>query len=71
MYKAIPNNLLSLFVAMACAVPLAAVIAKSGPNAAIALLSITVTALLLQVAFLRRDLSTLKSQLTGEDEQGS
>jgi len=36
-----------------------------GPNAIIALLSATVTVLLVQVAILRRDLSVLKDQMGG------
>jgi hypothetical protein len=64
MYKASPKNLLSLLVAVVCAIAMAIVLAKSGPSAVIALLSTTVTVLLLQVAFLRRDLSTLKDQVT-------
>lgn len=63
-----PKNVLSLLVAVACAVPLAAVVAKEGPNAAIALLSTTVTVLFLQVAFLRRDLSSLKDQVSDDDK---
>jgi hypothetical protein len=55
-------------VAVVCAVPLAALLAKSGPNAVIALLTTIVTVLLLQVAFLRRDLSTLKEKITGEQK---
>jgi uncharacterized oligopeptide transporter (OPT) family protein len=66
MNKITPKNLLSLLVAAACAVPLAAVVAKSGPNAGIVLLSTIVTVLLLQVSFLRRDLSTLKDQTEGD-----
>jgi len=65
MHKISPKNLLSLVVAAACAVPLSAVVAKTGPNAGIVLLSTIVTVLLLQVAFLRRDLSTLKDQTEG------
>ena len=64
----IPKNLLSLLIAVACALPLGAVVAKEGPNAAIALLSTTVTVLFLQVAFLRRDLSSLKNQLSDQDD---
>ena len=63
MQKATPKNLLSLLVAVVCAIALATVLAKSGPSAVIALLSTMVTVLLLQVAFLRRDLSILKDQV--------
>lgn len=63
MSKATPKNLLSLLVAVVCAIAMATVLAKSGPSAVIVLLSTTVTVLLLQVAFLRRDLSTLKEQV--------
>ena len=62
MHKISPKNLFSLLVAVACAVPLSTVVAKSSPNAGIVLLSTIVTVLLLQVAFLRRDLSILKDQ---------
>jgi hypothetical protein len=64
MHKMCPKNILSLIVATACAVPLSFVVAKTGPNAAVALLTTIVTVLLLQVAFLRRDLSNLKDQTT-------
>jgi hypothetical protein len=64
MYNASPRNLLSLIIAAVCAIAMATVLAKTGPSAVIALLSTTVTVLLLQVAFLRRDLSILKDQVS-------
>jgi len=52
-------------IAAACATPLAMLLPHIGPNAIIALLSATVTVLLVQVAILRRDLSVLKDQMGG------
>jgi hypothetical protein len=69
MPKTSTKNLLSLLVATTCAIALSAVLAKSGPSAAVAVLSTVMTALSLQMAFLRRDLSVLKEQTMGDKKQ--
>jgi hypothetical protein len=63
MHKIYPQSLVSLLIAAACAIPLAGMLAKSSPNALVALLSVIATLLLIQVAALRRDVSVLKDQL--------
>jgi hypothetical protein len=63
MHKTSPQSLASLLLAAACAIPLAEILSKSGPNAIVALLSAIATVLLIQVATLRRDLSLLKDQI--------
>jgi FtsH-binding integral membrane protein len=62
MPKTSTQTLLSLLVATTCAISLSVVLAKSGPSAAVAVLSTVITALSLQLAFMRRDLSALKEQ---------
>jgi hypothetical protein len=63
MHKTSTQTLLSLLMATTCAIALSAVLTKSGPSAAIAVLSTVITVLSLQLAFLRRDLSALKDQM--------
>jgi hypothetical protein len=50
---------------MVCAIALAFVLTKSGPNSVIAVLCAFVTVLCVQIAFLRRELSELKNSVSG------
>jgi hypothetical protein len=58
-----PRNFRSLLFAAACAVALCILLIKSNPSVPIALLSIIIVSLCLQVAFLRRDLANLQDKL--------
>jgi hypothetical protein len=68
MYKTSTQTLLNLLIAACCATPLAIILPHIGPNAIIALLTTTVTVLLVQVAILRRDLSVLRDKISGEEK---
>jgi hypothetical protein len=68
MHKIYPQSLASLLIAATCAILLAEMLAKSSPNALIALLSVIATVLLIQVAALRCDISVLKDQIKRSPE---
>jgi hypothetical protein len=54
-----------LLISVVCAIVVSVVLSKSTPNCAVAALCIFVTVLCVQIAFLRRELSDLKGQVSG------
>jgi hypothetical protein len=68
MNKKSSQNFFSLLFAVGCALALSGLLIKSGPSASIALFSIIIIGLCLQVVSLRRDLASLKDQLTHQDK---
>jgi hypothetical protein len=64
MQKTSSPNLINLLISTICAVALAAVLIKSGSTVVTAVLSTFVTVLCLQIAFLRREISVLKDQIS-------
>jgi len=68
MRKLPPQNLFNLLISVMCATALAIVITKSGPNPLIAMLSAFVTVLCVQLAFVRRELSKLKDEISPHEK---
>ena len=64
MHKTTSPNIYNLLISAVCAVGLAAVLIEVGSNEVIAMLSTFITVLCVQVAFLRREVSVLKDQMT-------
>jgi len=59
------QNLSYLLMCVVCALVVSLVLTRTSPNSAVAALCVFVTVLCVQIAFLRRELSQLKDQVSG------